>query len=75
VDGKVLRGRRCHDLSYESSQKSGTVFYKNLMKPLRTLEAAVLLSTTSRLTASNSGTITRLEKHSIRESPGSSMID
>ena len=30
--------RHCHDLAYESSQKSGKPFYENLMKPLERAE-------------------------------------
>lgn len=32
--------RDCHDLAYESSQKSGKPLYENLMKPLERAEAA-----------------------------------
>ena len=33
--------RECHDLGYESSQKSGESFYENVLKPLRASNAAL----------------------------------
>ena len=32
--------RHCHDLGYESSQKSGTPFYENVTRPLQAANAA-----------------------------------